>query len=424
MSIPYSQSFKVVKSACQANIEFMDTVLNRLQNFVATNTSFLKTLQKIKLEIPSKRGGGFKSFTSSLFKGVKGPLEFPNAEKTFADNLMQISDRVLSNPPGLELEMQLLGDLFAPSLRKVTNEYKQETTKFINKGDSVEQKHQKLDSDYKRGIQKRDQLITQIAQLKKKNSDDPSVSQKLTELNSQLQLQEKSLEEMAVKVNESQTNYARVMENVLTLFESQDRQFTENINNCFTEFSNSFANIKEQKDSTVSFMGTLFEKDVIEREMNEIINTSKASPVTPITLQPVIKPLSFPAALALSNTTNGVPFQGESNKSFGRATSDYDKNSPDELSVKKDDVFLIHEIKSKALIQLGEKVGYVPPQIIQMIDCSSTKPHLASATDNFHEGQVFVRKGECVYVRSVIDGKTNIVTESYQEASVPTSIVQ
>ena len=424
MSLPYSQSFKVVKSACQSNVEFMEAVLNRLQTFISTNTSFLKNLQKIKLEIPSKRGGGFKSFTSNLFKGVKGPLEFPNTEKTFTNNLLQISERVLSNPPGLELEMQLLGDLFAPSLRQATNHYKQETTKFITKGEAAEQAYVKLDSDYRRQIQKRDQIVTQLAQLKKKNTEDPSISQKITELTSQLQNLEVSLQEMAVQVNESQANYARTMENVLTLFESQDKLFTENINKCFTEFAHSFATIKEQKDSTVSFIGTLFEKDVVENEMNEMINSTKKDHIQALTLKPVIKPLSFPSAYALSTISNGTPFQGEASKSFGRATSDYDKSSPEELSVKKDDLFLIHEIKSKALIQLGEKIGYIPTQIIQMVDCSNVKPHLASAHDNFQDGNVNIKRGDHVYVRAIIDDNSKVVTQTYEEATVPTTIVK
>ena len=88
----YEGVLKSLRSGVQANIEIFSDVTSLLSLLNTSFATFISSLPKIDTSLPTKRR------RSSLFRGLSGMVDFPNAEKQFSENWRWMFNEIAELP--------------------------------------------------------------------------------------------------------------------------------------------------------------------------------------------------------------------------------------------------------------------------------------------------------------------------------------
>ena len=418
MSTPlsYNETYKEIKEACDVNKLFLDVTIKQCQAFIQSNQNFLKTLSKISFELTDKRSSGIRKLSSS----IKGPSEFKNSENNFKNLWNTVTEKVFNHPPGLATEVSLLQVHFIEKLIEIKKNYESQAKNMIQMGDYCENMMKNAKSDLDKAMSKyntlckdRDSVIKSL-----KTSEDPKLKSKQESLEKQISELEKQCSELQSNFNETQAAWAQNMEDVLTKFELLDKTLNIQIADIFINFSPQVADIKADRDRIVAFLSTVVDEEKMIADINNVLCQKEMKEADPVVVEPNIVPLSFDAAAYLGSEA----FDGEEMRIVTTAKEDYVAQKSDEMSVKKDDLIIVHHTESdRHFAKDRTKSGYVPINNFKALHCTF-KPHIMQFVQDYNGTQKFAA-GEKVFVRNIIGKDAHVLTGTYDEVIVPADLL-
>lgn len=419
MSVPlsYKDTYSSIKESCEVNKSILDSIIKQCQSFIQANQNFLKALSKISLDFTDKRSSGIKKLSLS----IKGPLEFKKSESTLKELLNSLVEKVFNNPPSLTTEINLFQVKFVEKLQEIKKNYELQTKNMIQMGDYCENmmKNSKVDLD--KAMTKYYAQYKEFESVTKalKATDDPKVKAKQESLEKQVAELEKQCSEMQSNFNSMQTAWAQNMEDVLTKFELLDKNLNAQIADIFINFSPDVNEIKTEKENAVELLSKIVDEKKMNADVVEVLYPVEFKILEPVAVEPVIRPLSFDAAAYIGDEA----FDGEDIRIVTSVIEDYEAQNPDEMTIKKNDLVVVHHSEeNRHYVKNNTMGGFVPIYNLKAAHCAFM-PHVMIMGQDY-DGPPMIKAGYKVFVRNIIGTEAYILTNAFDEVVIPSDLLQ